>query len=123
MTINEITGEIMDDKEAEFRNELAEVEINALITDEFIDMMEQYEIAKANYDRWVAEHDKAIMNLLKESGTKTIKTPYVTITYVSPSVRQSVDTKKLKAVYREAYEDCLRETKVKESLRIKMRED
>lgn len=123
MAVNQITGEIVDDEIHDFSNEIAKVEVNALITDEVVEMMENYMIAKATYDNWVAAHDQQIMEIMKASGTKTIKTKYVTITYVSPTTRKSLDSKKLKEEHPDLYDEFLKESPVKESLRIKMRED
>lgn len=123
MAINKITGEIVDDEENQFATDIAKVEINALISDEVYDIIEQYMIAKAQYDNWVAQHDQAIMDIMKSAGVKTIKTDYITLSYVSPSVRKTLDSKRLKEEHPDIYEEYLKESSVKESLRIKMRED
>lgn len=122
MAINKITGEIVDNDTNELMNDIVKAEVGALITDDVVDMIEKYMMAKAAYDNWVAQHDDQIMNVMKEAGVKTIKTDYVTLSYVAPSVRKSVDTKKLKDEHPDIYEACLKETQVKESLRIKMKE-
>lgn len=123
MVINTITGELVDEETNRFTNEIAKVEVNALLTDEVYDMIEQYMIAKATYDNWVAQHDEAIMNIMKSAGVKTLKTDYITLSYVSPSVRKTLDAKRLKEEHPDIYEEYLKETEVKESLRIKLRED
>lgn len=122
MAVNKITGEIVDDDISKFTNEIANLEVNALITDDVLDMMERYSIAKAAYDSWIDAHDQQIMDIMKASGTKSIKTEYVTITYVAPTVRKSLDSKKLKEDCPDIYDKYLKESPVKESLRIKMKE-
>lgn len=123
MTINPITGEIVEDQEAKELYELAEVGINALIDDEFLEVMEQYQIAKARYDEWIARNDDIIKNLLRDNGVKSIKTPYYVFQYIAPHIQTRVDTKKLKEKYPDIYQACKKESLVKESLRITERKE
>ena len=123
MTVNPITGEILEDQEAKQLYELAEVGVNALIDDEFLEVMEQYQIAKARYDAWIAKNDSILKNLLRDNGVKSIKTPYYIFQYIAPHTQARVDTKKLKEEHPDVYQACLKESLVKESLRITERKD
>jgi hypothetical protein len=45
----------------------------------------------------------------------------MTITYIEPTMRVSVDQKKLKQEYEEVYLECVKESSVKSSIRIKVK--
>jgi predicted phage-related endonuclease len=64
-----------------------------------------------------------IVAVLKENmekhGVKSIDNEYMTITYIEPTTRVSVDQKKLKEEHEEVYLECVKETSVKSSLRIR----
>lgn len=58
---------------------------------------------------------------MEEYGVDKFKNDVVSLTYVKPSVRSSVDEKKLLAKFPEAYAACLKESPVKASVRIKVK--
>lgn len=60
----------------------------------------------------------AALEAMKKNNLKTFETGKLKFTYVAPSVRKTVDTKKLQAEQPEVYNAYLKESTVKESLRI-----
>ena len=58
---------------------------------------------------------------MEEYGVDKFENDVVSLTYVKPSVRSSVDGKKLLAKFPEAYAACLKESPVKASVRIKVK--
>lgn len=75
--------------------------------------------AKANADKLRAE----LLEAMKKQKIKTWETDKVKITYIEPVDRLTVDNKKLKEKYPAAFSDCQKLTKVKETLRISIREN
>lgn len=59
-----------------------------------------------------------LLAAMEVNGVKQWKSDRLTITRTEPSIRYSVDTKKLKAEYEEIYNRCLRGSETKSSIRI-----
>ena len=62
-----------------------------------------------------------LLAAMEEYGVDKFENDVVSLTYVKPSVRSSVDGKKLLAKFPEAYAACLKESPVKASVRIKVK--
>ena len=58
---------------------------------------------------------------MEETNVKKLENDILTITYVEPTTRVGVDTDKLKTEFEEIYLQCLKETPVKASVRIKLK--
>lgn len=75
----------------------------------------------------IAEEKAIMRNVLLEqmekANIKKYENDLLTITYVAPTVRVGVDSDKLKEKYEAVYLDCLKETPVKSSLRIKIKDE
>ena len=54
-------------------------------------------------------------------GVKKIDNDQFTVTYIEPTTRVSIDQKKLKEKFEEVYLECVKESKVKSSIRIKLK--
>ena len=61
---------------------------------------------------------KEITAAMKERNIKKFENEDIRLTYVAPTVRQSVDSKKLKEKYNDIYEECLSEKPVGEGVRV-----
>ena len=113
---SEQNGVIYTKPELEISNELAKkIESAELMVAE---AQRQLEESK----RTAEELRKTLIAEMKKQGIKSWETDKVKITYIEPSERTGVDTGLLKAVYPVAYTGCLKITKVKESVRITIRE-
>lgn len=55
---------------------------------------------------------------MEENGVNTYENAYIKLTYVAPTTRTTVDSKKLKEKYADIYEECSKITNVKSSIRI-----
>lgn len=116
--VNGITGEVIEIPET---TEIVKKEMNSLVTDELLDQLAQVEYLQEQIDLWKFQHKEEIKKVFKENAIKSFKNQYIEITYVEPTKRKSVDTELMKRAG--IYEQFLKETDVKESLRIKLRKD
>lgn len=64
----------------------------------------------------------AIMAAMKENAVTSYETDSIRITYVAPYTRASIDTARLKKERPEVYEEYQKETTVKETLKITLKE-
>lgn len=59
---------------------------------------------------------------MEESNTKKYENDYISITYIAPTTRNTVDSTKLKTMHEDIYNECLKTSDVKSSIRIKVKE-
>lgn len=73
----------------------------------------------------IKEQEEALKNLIIEEmeakGIIKLTTPEITISYVAPTVRESFDSKKLRADNPDLYDSYVSLTPVKASVRIKVK--
>ena len=62
-----------------------------------------------------------IMTSMENNEIKKYENDFISITYVAPTTKNTVDTKKLKEEYTDIYNKCLKTSNVKASLRIKVK--
>lgn len=70
-----------------------------------------------------AEISDELLNYFETVDTKPIETEDLKISYVKPSVRYSIDKEGLQEKYPQIAEEFTKETQVKASIRIKLREN
>lgn len=63
----------------------------------------------------------AILEEMESKGILSIKTEEMTISYVAPSDRESLDSKKLKAEKPDIYDEYVKISPVKSSVRVKLK--
>lgn len=68
-----------------------------------------------------ADMREAIKVAMEENGVKKFDGDLISITYVAPSVRNTFDSKKFKEERPKTYEKYLKETKIKSSIRLKVK--
>ncbi len=71
-----------------------------------------------------AAEDELKQRILEEMESKNIikiDTDELMITYVAPTERETLDSKKLKAQYQEIYDEFVKMTPVKSSIRLKVK--
>lgn len=128
MTVKELTK--IDDKEIE-KLLMAELNGDLYVRPELVvadDLRAQVEIvervlakSEADYKQAKENAEKLRAELLAEmerQGIKSYETDAFKVTYVAPVDRLTVDSKKLKAEYPQAYANCQKLTKVKASVRV-----
>lgn len=64
---------------------------------------------------------EAIKTAMEENGVTKFDGDLITITYVAPSVRNTFDSKKFKEERPKTYEKFLKTTKIKSSIRLKVK--
>jgi hypothetical protein len=69
------------------------------------------------------EFKQLFMEKMKENNIKSFDLGAVKITYIAPTVRKSFDSKKFEIEHKELYGQYLKESPVKESLKITIRSD
>ncbi len=70
----------------------------------------------------LADNAKAtLLEAFRQYGVKKIDNELMSITYIAPSKRKSVDSTKLKADFPEAFAVCLKETETKDSIKITLK--
>ena len=100
--------------------ELIKTENNLIMASEEL-IKEALEI-KYLEEKLKAKKDNLTLTLLEEMKKKDIKkieTPDVIISYVDETERETLDTKKVREEFPDVYDECVRFSKVKASVRIK----
>ena len=107
----------------------AEVEAASIIPDERVAALAviEREIVRRETELKKMKADSeqmkaAILEAMTVSGVKSFETDALKLTVKAAHTRQSVDSKALKEQYQEAYNECLKETTVKASLVITLKE-
>ena len=59
---------------------------------------------------------------MEENDIKKFENDYISITYVAPTTRTTVDSKLLKEKYEDIYKECSKVSDVKSSIRIKIKD-
>lgn len=91
-----------------------------------INKLVELENKKAFYKSEIALLEKEIEDLKEDifesvKNVGTFENEEIKISYAKPIFRKTVDSQKLKEVYPDVYEDCIKETEVKEHLKITIR--
>lgn len=84
-------------------------------------IIKEIECSKKQAEERAQELRAAIMSAMKSNGVSSFENERIKISYVAPSVRLSVDTERLKKDMPEVYQSYLRESQIKESLRITLK--
>ena len=113
--VNAETGEI---EEVEEKQELVAKEMNALITDDFIEQLEQIDYLEQQIKMFKQENKEKIKEIFKKYNIKSFKNDYITITYVEGGMKKALDMERLKDdgvydnyVMLKPYEEQIRITK------------
>ena len=59
---------------------------------------------------------------MEENEVKKYENDYISITYIAPTTKTTVDSKLLKERYEEIYKECSKISNVKSSIRIKVKD-
>lgn len=90
------------------------------VAQEVINQIVEFEKVKTDFEEKQKEVKETILKAMEEYDIKQFKNDLITITYVAPTTRVSVDSKKLQEEHEDIYLECLKESQVKSSLRIKV---
>ena len=111
----EIDGEIYKQDLILPDKELAEI----VRIETFIKTLEEQ---KKRAEAEMAKFKEKLISAMEERGVKSMDMGNIKITYIAPSCRETIDSKKLKAEYPEIAEKLKKSTKTKASVRITVRE-
>lgn len=79
----------------------------------------QLQMAKAEMD--IDSFKQAMLSAMEKNGIKKFENDYVTLTYIAPTKRKTVDTKKLKD--QGLYDMFTKETNVKASVKMAFKDE
>lgn len=65
------------------------------------------------------ELSKGLLKVMQDSGVKSYKGEYISLSRKEAYIREDIDKEKLKRDYPNVYADCIKHTKIKESIQIK----
>ena len=88
---------------------------NALI------VVEQCEVQKKMLEEKSKKMKEAIKIAMEKHNVKKFTGDQIEITYIAPSVRNTIDSKKLKADYPDVAAECTKTSNVSSSIRIKVK--
>jgi len=99
-------------------NELQMLEVEKQISLAVADLQnKQQELVSKN-----EELKEQIKKAMEDKDIKKFENDYIAITYVAPTTRNTVDSAKLKEQFADVYNQCLKTSDVKSSVRIKVKE-
>lgn len=101
-------------------NEIKKNEL-ALLTKEAIQEVAELERQLTEAQKAEKEIKEMLLEAMKNAGIKKIDTPEILITYVEPTDRERFDSKKFRADNPDLYDEYVTMSKVKESIRIKVK--
>lgn len=107
---SEINGTQLEVKKQNFPSEIINAEQSVFEIKSQIKLLEQKE----------KELKDGLLTLMNKHDIKSYKGELITITKKEAYKRTSIDSKKLKEHHSDAYNDCVKETEVKESIDIKL---
>ena len=121
--INQNTGEVFE------KQQLIKAENNAVISEELINIIDDYFMAKQRYDEMIKNNNDVLVEIVKQNGKvsdtgKSIKlqTKFYDFQVTLPTTRDTFDTKLFKQDFPDVYENYKKTSNVKESLKIIERE-
>lgn len=68
-----------------------------------------------------AKLKEELLAAFRTNGIKKLDNDQLSITYVAPSTRTTLDSKKLQQMHPEAYADCLKESETKDTIKITLK--
>jgi predicted phage-related endonuclease len=98
-------------------NELQVEEINNKISEVIADL----KLKQENLENINKEIKEKILATMEENGEKKFENEFISITYVAPTTRTTVDSKKLKDEQPQIFEQYSKVSNVKSSVRIKVK--
>lgn len=117
--INQNTGEVFE------KQELVKIDNNAVISDELIDIIDNYFMAKQRYDEMIKNNNDVLVEIVKQNGKvsdtgKSVKlqTKYYDFQVTLPTTRDNFDTKQFKQDFPDVYKEYQKTSVVNESLKI-----
>lgn len=112
--INKDTGEML---EVIKENESGQL----VVTKDACDVIVLYETQMKEIKKQYDTYKRALLEAMEAYGIKKIDTDDFVVTYVEPTERITLDSKRVEKEYPEVYEECMKVSDVKSSVRVKLR--
>lgn len=112
--INRDTGEML---EVVKKNDAG----NLVVTKEACDTIVRYEKQMKELKKQYDTYKRALLEAMEAYGVNKIDTEEFVATYVEATERISLDSKKVEKEYPKVYDECLKISDVKPSVRVKLR--
>ena len=112
--VNKTTGEFLDIIKEDENGKLA-------IAKEACEIISMYEREMKTIKKEYDEYKKALLEAMENYGVKKIDTDDFVVSYVAPTERITLDSKKVEAEYPDVYRECMKISDVKSSVRVKLR--
>jgi len=81
------------------------------------------ESAKKSLEAQIKDYREKLKQAMVEQGVTKFENDYIRINYIEETTRKRIDSKKLKAEKPEIYNNYLKESKIKDSVRVKIKEN
>lgn len=91
------------------------------IAEQFLQDFKKLAKAKLEFEKLEKKVKDEFKEKMEEYGIKKFDNELFTVTYVAPTTRQSIDTKKLKELHPRIAKKCTKTSDVKSSVRIKLK--
>ena len=108
------TGEVFEIVKA---NEAGDL----VVTKQACDMILAFESQMKEIKKQYGEYKQALLEAMEQYGIKKIDTDDFVVSYVAPTERISLDSKKVEAEYPDVYKECMRVSDVKSSVKVRLR--
>ena len=112
--INRETGEVF---EIIKKNENGDLVVAKQACDMISACERQMKQIKKQYD----EYKQALLEAMEQNGITKIDTDDFVVSYVAPTERITLDSKKVEAEHPEVYKACMKVSDVKASVRVRLR--
>lgn len=89
-----------------------------LLAEDVMKKMAEVSRMKLEVESFEAKLKDELKAAMEANGIKKFENEILSVTYVAPTVRKSLDSKLIKALYPEVAESCTTESDVKSSVRI-----
>lgn len=101
---------------------LVEVKNNEItLVDQAVEQFSKLIQAKIQFDTMEAQFKEELKKAMEDHGIKSFDHPLLKATYVAPTERRSLDSKKIKELYPLIAEECEKVSSVKSSIRLQLK--
>jgi predicted phage-related endonuclease len=88
-----------------------------------VEQMIECQLKIKEYESRLKEYKISVANFMKENNLEKLDAKQAFVTYVKPSTRKTIDSKKLKKDLPDIYNKYVKETKTSESVRLNIKKD
>ena len=101
------------------QNGLIKIE-NGQLAQQTVDLIKNFEIQKKAFEEKYNQFKSDLLNAMEQNGVVKFQSENLTISYIAETERETFDSKQFKADMPELYDEYVKFSKVKPSIRIKV---